>query len=231
MVNPMVVAIKARKLGVLLRDARQARGRNMIECAQAIGASTQTYEAYEYGQQSPSLPELELLAYYLDVPLEHFLQQATLLGEGQQNRVEQISELLQLRQRAIGALMRKTRLEAGMTLEAIADKTGIPSEEMNDYELGERPIDLPRLQLISAALERSIQEFKDKRGPVGRWMAQQQAQKEFTSLPADLQIFVSNPESRPFLEVAQRLSQLSLNQLSLNQLRIVADTLQTITRE
>ncbi len=226
MVDPMALTIKAKKLGVLLRDARQTRGRSLAECAQAIAASVQAYEAYEFGQQSPSLPELELLAFFLDVPVEHFIQQKGLLESEPPKKVEQISELLQLRQRTIGVLVRKARLEAGISLEDLADKTGISIHELTACELGIDMLDLPHLDLIADVLGCSLPDFKDQHGPVGRWTTQNQSQKEFSTLPSDLQAFISDPDSRPYLKAAQQLSQLPLDQL-----RLIVESLQVIIRE
>ena len=71
-INPVALSVRAKKLGVLVRDVRQASGESLQECAQALGVSEETFEAYELGERSPSLPELEALAYYLNVPVEHF---------------------------------------------------------------------------------------------------------------------------------------------------------------
>ena len=66
------ITIRSKKLGVLIRDARMAARRNIRECADAIGTKSGTFRAYEEGRKSPSLPELETLVYYLDLPIDHF---------------------------------------------------------------------------------------------------------------------------------------------------------------
>jgi transcriptional regulator with XRE-family HTH domain len=226
MVDPMALTLKAKKLSVLLRDARQTKGRSLEECAQAIAASVQTYEAYEDGQQSPSFPEVELLAFFLDIPVEHFIQSQGLLKADPPKRVEQISELLQLRRRMIGVLLRKARLEAGISLEQLAEICGISFDELNACEMGGTSLDLPHLELISDELGCSLPEFKDQHGPVGRWITQNQGQKEFSTLPNDLQAFISDPNNRPYLQAAQQLSQIPLDQL-----RLLIRSLQVILHE
>jgi len=37
-----------------------------------MGISTDEFRSIERGKTAPSLPQLEALAYYLDVPVEHF---------------------------------------------------------------------------------------------------------------------------------------------------------------
>ncbi|MFN2150482.1 MAG: helix-turn-helix domain-containing protein [Anaerolineales bacterium] len=52
---------RAEKLGTLIREARAASEREAADCASAMGVNAETFEAYEAGNQSPSLPELEAL--------------------------------------------------------------------------------------------------------------------------------------------------------------------------
>jgi hypothetical protein len=59
-------------LGVLMKEARLAARKTGKECAEAMGCPPAVYTAYEQGQKSPSLPEIELLAYFLDLPPAHF---------------------------------------------------------------------------------------------------------------------------------------------------------------
>ena len=72
-VNPLSISIRARKLGALIRNARQELGKTIEECAEALGVSKEDFEMYELGEKAPSLPETEYLAYYLNLPLEYFL--------------------------------------------------------------------------------------------------------------------------------------------------------------
>ena len=73
MVNPSSFQIRAKKLGVLIQNARVEIGKSADDCANAIGVSTAEYQTYEQGKKMISLPELEALAYYIDVPVDHFL--------------------------------------------------------------------------------------------------------------------------------------------------------------
>ena len=66
------IALRTRKLGVLIRDAREAARKSVSETARAIGISPVLLRAYEEGRRAPSLPELEVLAYYLNLPIQHF---------------------------------------------------------------------------------------------------------------------------------------------------------------
>jgi transcriptional regulator with XRE-family HTH domain len=221
--NPLINTIRTKKMGVLMRDARLYSGKSIPECAQALGIDPETYRAYELGETSPSLPEIELLAVFLDVPLDHFWGSLILSKEDHQWKYKP-EQLLQLRQKMIGALIRQARMKASLSLDELAGKMDMPSSGLLSYELGETPIPVTVLEMILEALGRPLKEFQDRYGPVGAWSAQQQAVKGFLDLPSDLQAFVSKPINRPYLELAQRLSEMSVEKL-----RGVAEGLLEIT--
>ena len=61
-----------KKLGIVLKNAREIRKRTIQECATVIGVNDQQFMEFESGTSSPSLPQLEVLAFYLDLPIQHF---------------------------------------------------------------------------------------------------------------------------------------------------------------
>jgi transcriptional regulator with XRE-family HTH domain len=65
------MTIRAKKLGVLIRDARLASRRRIEDCAETLQVSSQDFEAFELGEKSPSLSKLEVLAYFWDT-VDHF---------------------------------------------------------------------------------------------------------------------------------------------------------------
>src|SRR3954462_10434345 len=64
--------IRARMIGVLIHDARLNAERSVEECADLLRVTPQEMQAWEYGDSAPSLPQIELLAFYLGVPVSHF---------------------------------------------------------------------------------------------------------------------------------------------------------------
>jgi transcriptional regulator with XRE-family HTH domain len=176
------------------------------------------------GEASPSLPELEVLAFFLNVPLDHFWGNKA-ISEGRTSLTGSRLELLVgLRQRQIGILLRQARLSAGIPLETAAGEVGISAGELEAYEFGEAPIPVPQLEVLCATLNRPLHDFLDQHGPVGAWMANQNKTQDFSKLPPELQEFVCKPVNRPYLELAQRLSELSVDKL-----RSVAEVLLEIT--
>src|SRR5258708_4643781 len=103
------ITLRAKKLGVLIRDARVAARRNLGECATAIGVTKGVFRAYEEGRRAPSLPELEILVYYLDLPIDHFWGKASISDSEDENEPLDLPRLVEVRQRMIGALLRQDR--------------------------------------------------------------------------------------------------------------------------
>lgn len=219
------IEIRAKKLGILLRDARIAAGKSMKDCSNVIGVSSYMIGSFEKGENSPSLPQLEGLAYYLDVPLEHFWGEEVITGMDE-TRIDRsnLERLIPLRQRIIGAKLRKTRQETGTTMGELAETVGVTTYILRSYERGERPIPLPELEVMAQELETPIDEFKDQDGVVGQWAAQQRAIHQFMELPPEIQEFVSKPINSPYLELAKRLSEMPVGKL-----RSVAEGLLEIT--
>ncbi len=218
------LTLRAKKLGVLIRDARLAARRRLDECAAAIGVSKGVFRAYEEGRRAPSLPELEILVYYLNLPMDHFWGQAALSDDAPPTEPLDLPRLVGVRQRMIGALLRQERNRASLSIKSLAQETGLPAAHINAYELGERPIPLPELELLASALGSRIENFFDQNGPIGRWMNEQKAIRQFLDLPKELQDFVCLPVNRPYLELAMKLSAMSTEKL-----RTVAEGLLEIT--
>jgi transcriptional regulator with XRE-family HTH domain len=219
-----ILQIRKKKLGLLIFDARKAKRRSSEECAQALSIAPEQFQEFERGIRAPSLPQLELLALYLDVPLEHFWGKHSLSETGSPEAMQEKDRLMLLRNRVIGTNLRLARNNANFSYGEIAEKTGIPEEQMKRYELGESAIPTPELELLAAMLDISIEQFYDRHGPIGKWRSQQGNYLKFLDLPPDIQQFVCKPVNRPYLELAMRLSDLSAEKL-----RAVAEVLLEIT--
>lgn len=221
---PTQITIRTKKLGVLIRDARLASRRTLDECARAIGVSRGIFKSYEEGRRAPCLPELEILVYFLNLPIDHFWSKEALSDDPPPTEPLDLARLVGLRQRMIGALLRAERMNASISMKALSRQTGISPGRLKAYELGERPIPLPELEGLLTVLGGQIETFFDESGPIGQWMTRQQAIKDFLDLPAELQEFVCKPVNRPYLELALKLSAMSTEKL-----RSVAEGLLDIT--
>ena len=222
--RPIAVAIRSKKLGVLIQSARSSSEKSIDECAEALNISNEQMAAYESGTASPSLPELEALAFNLKIPLDNFWGREVIEPAQIEPKVFEKGRLMRLRNRVIGASLRKARLEAGMTSLELSNTVSISEEQLNKYELGAEPIPLPELELLANSVNQTIKDFQDNRGPIGTWIKQQRAMQHFDDLSPELQDFISRPINRPYLEIAQRLSEMSVEKL-----RVVAEGLLEIT--
>ena len=218
------ITIRTKKLGVLIRDARLTARRSVQECAEALGIRKSICRAYEEGLRAPSLPELETLVFYLDLPMEHFWGKQTKSETPERHTKLDLSKLLPLRQRKIGALLRQQRMKASVSIRNLTHETGIASSRIKAFELGEKPIPLPELEILIRTLGGRIESFFDRHGPIGQWIISEDAVKQFLELPIELREFVAMPVNRPYLELAMKLSNMSKDKL-----RSVAEDLLDIT--
>lgn len=219
-----LIRIRSRKLGALIYDARTAKKKSPEECAAAMNAALDQYKNFEKGIQAPSLPMLEMFAYTLDIPLEHFWGAESLTKIQSAKEVENTQQSRQLRNRFIAAHIRQQRNEGNISLAELSAKTDLPEEQLQQYELGQVSIPLPELEVIASELSMQLEKLLDRRGPVGSWLAEKETIQELMAMPPELREFVCKPVNRPYLELAQRLSTLDVNKL-----RTVAEGLLEIT--
>ena len=218
------VTIRTRKLGVLLRDARLSARRTLPELAKAIGTTGGILRAWEEGRRAPSLPEMEVFAFALNLPLEHFWSRDARSDNPNPAESMNLPVLVKVRQRLVGAMLRQEREKNGVALRTLAEQAGVPLPRLKAYELGERPIPVPELEALLALFGGQIEHLFDHTGPIGTWMAEQKTIQNFLELDPELQAFVSKPVNRPYLELALKLSNMSTEKL-----RSVAENLLDIT--
>ena len=218
------ITIRTKKLGVLIRDARLSARRSVQECAEALGIRKSLFRDFEEGTRSPSLPELEALVFYLDLPLDHFWSKEIKSNAASPLTNIDLPKLMAIRQRKIGALLRQERMNASISIRHLAGKTGIASSRIKAYELGESPVPLPDLEVLVSTLGGRIESFFDRSGPIGRWLLSEETVQEFLELPLELRQFGAAPVNRPYLELAMKLSSMSRDKL-----RSVAEDILDIT--
>jgi transcriptional regulator with XRE-family HTH domain len=217
-------ALRSRKLGVLIRDARLAGRMTIPECARIAGVTPGTLRAWEQGRRSPSLPELEILTYGLNLPIHRFWSKDATSDDAPVTGKMNLPVYVSIRQRLIGVLLRQAREKAGISLSALSELSGLPTARLKSYELGARPISLPELEALTSVLGGQVEMLFDQTGPIGSWMVQQKAIRDFLQLPLEQQNFVCKPINRPYIELAIKLSNMSTDKL-----RSVAEGLLDIT--
>ncbi|MBN1180146.1 MAG: helix-turn-helix transcriptional regulator [Anaerolineae bacterium] len=224
MADQQAQVLRDRVIGVLLRDARLWADKSVGECAHLLGVSPETITAYEEGEESISLPELEVLASFLGVSVSRFWDpEATLLAEAK--KAPNIDQILALRHRIVGALLRQARMDAHKTQQDLADEIGASASRISAYEYGKQPIPLSELEQLAEAVGRPVTYFLGERvGPLAEWERQREVMQVFKELPVEIQDFVGRPINQSYLRVAMKLEEMSAESL-----RTIAEGLLEIT--
>ena len=201
---------RAKILGVLIKDARSHAARSVEQCARAVNLTAEQFAAAEQGQLVLSLPQLEVLAIYLGVPMDHFWGSQT-LSDGPEPDYRQ---LLTLRHKIVGGLLKQARLDAGRSREEVAQQIGVDGDTLSAYEMGQKEVPFLHLEELARIFDVSIDYFVDgERGPLGRHEAQQEMDRYFQELPADVRSFVARPVNIGYLQTAMRLSEMDAEKL------------------
>lgn len=217
--------VKNRILGVLLREARQASGQTPADCATLLGIATDIYKAFEEGQQAPTLPQLEVLAFAFNVPIKHFWGADTLAATHKHDELrERVPEMTMLRQKMIGLKLRQLREKAGLSSAQLAEKTGLGVDRVEQIELGNVGVPISELEFLVRAAQGLLDDLVEDRGPVGNWLQAQEDFEAFTKLPPELRSFVLKPINRSYIELAVKLSDMKVDQL-----RAIAEGILEIT--
>jgi transcriptional regulator with XRE-family HTH domain len=211
-VEPEEIAARRQMLGALMQGIRAKQGKSKQDCAQAMNVTVATYTAYEEGRRDATLPELELLAYSMKVPVRLFFERPErLLADDPLVPAEKV---IALRQRIIGALLRQARQDKSRSAKELAARLGVTMRRISDYELGRKPMPLSQLQEAADMLGVPMSYFIDEGvGPIGEQELLRSQFEKFTELPDDVRKFIVNPTNISYLRVAQRLSDMTTEQL------------------
>lgn len=216
--------VRQKITGVLLRQARTDAGKTLKECGSVLDLSSGTVSAIEHGRRSISLPQLELLAYYLEVPLERLLNAD---AKPARKPVEELpsAELLVLRHRIIGTVVRRARTDLDLSQAELAKQAGVSKNRLSQYELGERPIPLPELETLAEVLGISMSRLADEGiGPIGERQQLDKQVRQFSQLDPEVRRFILEPDNVGYLRLA-----MSLSEASSEKLRNIAANLLDIT--
>jgi transcriptional regulator with XRE-family HTH domain len=217
------MAIRSKIVGVLLRNARTRAGKSQKDCAAVLGCSPDTISQFEYGRKDITLPQLEMLAYFLGLPITYFWDKDAIPEEEEMD--QSLDEVMTIRCKIIGVLLRQARLDAGKSQKQCADALSCSAGRISQYERGQRDIPLPELEALADFLDVPITHFLDEQTtPPSKEAAKGRDVETLTELPPDVRDFVSNPTNALYIRIAMKLSTLSVDTL-----RQIAETLLDIT--
>ena len=220
-----MMLVRKRIFGALLHDARSSLGFEPADVARVLGIDEKEYLDFEKGDRAPTLPQLEVIAYYLDIPIGHFWGAETLASARQSRDIsEQVPEMLMLRQKIIGARLKQLRVDRNMTQAQVAEASGLSMGQIEVVERGLLPLPITALERITRALETDISKLVDSGGTVGNWLQAHEQFEDFSKLSPEFRDFIVKPINRSYLELAIKLSQMNVSRL-----REIAESILDIT--
>jgi len=213
---------RAQKLGELIKNAREHAARSHDECAIVLKISAEEFGQIENGEHSISLPDLEALALFLNVPMGYFWGRD---GLDRKLTSGDYANMISLRQRMIGVLLRQLRLRTRTPIDELAAALDVEQSKIEAYEMGQEPVPYLHLEKLCHKMEATVDYFVDaEHGPLGRHESEQKLQKQFQDMPPDMQTFLTNPINIRYLETAKMLSEMDVDKL-----RLVAESILNIT--
>ncbi|MDK2981263.1 MAG: hypothetical protein PWQ55_1610 [Chloroflexota bacterium] len=196
-----------------LKMAREASGKTTTECAKLLGISTSRIRSYESGRYTPSLPELEALSYVYNLPLPALLDPQALARFIHRPDVEQLNQLLDIRQKIIATRLQLAREAMGISYKELSRQTHITTGRIKKYENGEQPIPLDELTALSEVLDVDFENLLDRESPIGHWQSRLIKMLSFSELSEETQTFALEPENQATIALVKRLQEIGPDQL------------------
>lgn len=143
-----------------IRKIRKAKQRSIHDCASLLEVSKEHYLRFENGTAPFTLPDLELLAQFFDVPLTAFFNDSPLESYSLSLPTDTLKpQYIQLRHKMIRAKFNQLREQTGVTLDELQKETEIPKEDLLDFDDGNAPIPISSLIKIINCLGVSLDQF------------------------------------------------------------------------
>jgi len=201
------------EIGNRLAKAREAAGKSAKECALVLGVTIKKYQKIETSTIIPSLPELEIIAYFLGVLPEDILEGNHAEFEKKAASSEQLQQIMQLRHHILSATLQLARSQKNLSLKELSNLSGISIAHIKRYEMTSAPIPLNDLTALCKMLEIPLRTLLDQSGFLAEGLKKMEKERSFHQLPAELQNFFTNPENLNFLKLAKRLKETGLENL------------------
>lgn len=224
-------SIKMKKMGMKLAMTRQNSGYSLIDLSRETGIDAAVLAAFEQGASNPSLPQLESLATTYGRSIDEFITEKSI--EMKKKNLDTIGLVRRekLHDRMIGLQIKKNRLDQQLSIETLTQSCGITQSEMEAYESGLSSIPFLSLVALCHELGISYEMFTTTKPAVqAESKPAEEPQQQFLSqnlpsdLPEELQEFVNKPVNLPFVELAQKMSEMDAKKL-----RQIAESILEIT--
>ena len=219
------IALRNKIIGILVKRARIRTNMSQQDCAEFLGCSPFMFSQYEQGRRGLSLPQLEALAYLLDVPPESLWDETYSVPDQGAEETLPMTQLIQLRKKELAIRFRQCRQNAGLTQAEMGDLLGRSAYIVSQYEHGRRDIPLAELETIVEQCDQSLADvFEGHTIPSGQADQARQALTRLDELPPEVREFVLRPTNMLYLRIAILLSALKADSL-----RQIAETILDIT--
>jgi len=192
-----------------IRRIRKTLQRSIHDCASILEISKEQYLGFEQGTHSLSLPDIEILAFYLGTPVNE-------LFEDHSPREDQLSLLkdnVRFQYRQLREKMIRTKLvielqQAELSFENIHKTTLIPLDALKAYEIGQAVIPVEHLQQISECLGKPLSIFfSDNLGLSEDLNPEQRADNWEQEFPEGDSVRTSEPEE-PYSQLMEALKKI-----------------------
>jgi transcriptional regulator with XRE-family HTH domain len=222
---PQSIPIRNKIIGLLVKRTRIKAKKSQRECAEFLGISPSRYGRFERGRLGMSLPQLEALAYLLDVPAASLWDERHEPAEVAPSEELPMARLMGLRRRMLAVRFRQCRLAAGMTQKDMAQVLNCSSGMVSLYERGLRDISLAELELAAERCGYSLADLIDEHTiPLSQAEQDRQALALLDELSPEMREFVLKPTNALYVRIAMALSNIKVDSL-----RQIAETLLEIT--
>ncbi|MCY3977622.1 MAG: helix-turn-helix domain-containing protein [Chloroflexi bacterium] len=188
--------LRGRILGVLIRKWRIQAERSPTECAEFMRRAPQMIEAWEYGDNVPCWPQLELLSLYFSGPSANSRDFALI------NDSAARLEYMLLRQRLIGALLRAARETIGWSIDELSQRIGLEADLIKRFEFGEEKIPVSVLAALAQTLSADLAYFTALPQAPPSSFVTDETRKIAAETHIDLRQFAAQSENRAFIKLA-----------------------------
>lgn len=146
-----------------IKQVRTRKQHAIHQCAMILDISKENYLKFESGEKPLSLPEIELIAIYLGIPLQNLFDEDPVKDDSLLVLQDEVQPIYRnLRQKMIRAKLNAEKAKKGISLEELHQTTNIPLQTLTFYENGDLPIPIHHLMQICDVLSLSMEAFINK---------------------------------------------------------------------
>ena len=203
--DSQALVMERKIIGVLIRAAREKAQRTPHQVAHRLGTNRARVRQYEMGEREITLPELEILSLYLNVPLSFFLGTESIPGEAPVK--PPTPEEMRTRRAIVAAKLKQARLAAGKSREECARAIERTPVMFDRYERGQTDVPLTELDRLAHFLGVTVPYFVQD-GAARRGGGDVMDLEAWARLPAEVRAFIMEPNSLPYLRMAMKFRDL-----------------------